>query len=67
MVIKSKKSGGPPDFVVIIMLIVLFVAMGFIAYQSIGPTPEYKEDYTPTSVIDSMPADPATMDTALNE
>ena len=67
MVIKRKKSAGPPDIVVIVMLIVLFVAMGFIVFQSMGPTPEYKEDYTPTSVVDRMSVDSSTTDTALNE
>lgn len=68
MVIKRKKSGGPPDIVVIVMLIVLFGAMGFVFFQSMGPTPEYKEDYNPTSVIDSMSVDSTTtMDTGMNE
>ena len=54
MAIRRKQSTGPPDFVVITMLLLIVAALCFIGYKALGPEPLYDEE------VSEVVVDPAT-------
>ena len=53
MAIRRKKASGPPDFVVITMLMLIAFAICFIAYKSFVGDPEPIEEETAEWVMDA--------------